>query len=360
MNFRYFNLIRNGRHNLHIRNAQSAAQSAAAPHRGRWGWHWQISLGTDGDLDVSSPSSLSELCWSHPDVPGFNGVSDAPLGKLPVAARSLLWGCQRYHREWRGSGIRVSRDMWRQWMLKWIFALRHGEEFPSMAHWGRSHLLLEDHGKSSAESSELISCVPCPYLAEAGLKSTCIDLAVADAVVSIVTYGKALSALIWAESAHSSPIVPRQRRDAHLIQECTGVTTTLYTLPATCTDMRCRFMVIFYYSSENWSPDLVSLLPLFTSSAHSRLSPKNNIRRGVNSSFGCSALAKHLHSLQMCWDWQEAGKIKVNISFWGRRRRKVKTLFWCSWFGWQATKKWKLGISKDLFGDGKCTLLVLV
>lgn len=217
------------------------------------------SIGTDGDPDNSSPSLLSGLCWPHLDVRGFNSVPDALSGKLLVAAPSLLWGCQRYHRGWRGSGTRVGWDVWRWWMLKWIFAPRHREKFPSVARWGRSRLPPEDHGKSSTGSSELISCTPCPHLAEAGHKSTCFDLPVADAVVSIETYSKAVSAQIWTDVALSSSMVPGQRRDAHLTGDGTRATTTLCSLPETPTDMSCSFTDIFYYLKNSWSPDLVSL-----------------------------------------------------------------------------------------------------
>lgn len=42
----------------------------------------QVSLGTNGDLDVSSPNLLSELCWLHPDVHDLNDVPDTQPGKF--------------------------------------------------------------------------------------------------------------------------------------------------------------------------------------------------------------------------------------------------------------------------------------
>lgn len=69
----------------------------------------------------------------------------------------------------------------------------------------------------------------------------------ADAVAPIMIYDKAVSALTGADVTLSGPVVPRQRRDARLTWDGTGVTTTLYSLPETPADMRCSFTGIFYY-----------------------------------------------------------------------------------------------------------------
>lgn len=130
----------------------------------------------------------------------FNGVRDAPLGKLLGSSSRALWG--RRSAVIQGcEGGQAPGSVWRLGMLKWIFVPRNREEFPSLAQWGRSCLPPEDHGKSSSGSSQLISCA-CPHLAGAGQKSTCSDLA----VVSIMSHGKAVSALEWAAAPHSSTV----------------------------------------------------------------------------------------------------------------------------------------------------------
>lgn len=163
----------------------------------------QIPLWAAGDLSVSCPSLLPEPCWPQPNV-GFWWCERCSTGEVPGSSSRPLWGRRSTLTQgWRGSGSRVGWDMCRLGMLKWIFAPRHREGFPSLAQWGRSCPSPEDHGKSSAGSSELISCAACPLLAGAE-RSTCSDLPVADAVVSMVSHGQAESALEWADASLSS------------------------------------------------------------------------------------------------------------------------------------------------------------
>lgn len=112
-----------------------------------------------------------------------NGVRDAPQGKFRVAAPSFCEEDQQLHRD-EGGQAPGSRSV-AAVKVKMNFCTE--EESPSLAQWGRSCLPPEDHGKSSAGSSELI--LPC----RSCHKSTCSDLPVAAAVRSIENHGKAVS-----------------------------------------------------------------------------------------------------------------------------------------------------------------------